>query len=65
MSSTGFIGLGNMGHPMATRLRNAGHELLVGHEPDDLMLRVPAARERGRAARDRRELDEGSTVHQK
>lgn len=29
MSSTGFIGLGNMGHPMATRLRNAKPELIV------------------------------------
>jgi len=29
MSSTGFIELGNMGHPMANRLRNAKHELIV------------------------------------
>lgn len=29
MSRIGFIGLGNMGHPMATRLRAAGHELVV------------------------------------
>ena len=29
MSTTGFIGLGNMGHPMATRLRNAKSELIV------------------------------------
>lgn len=29
MSSIGFIGLGNMGHPMASRLRDAGHGLIV------------------------------------
>jgi 3-hydroxyisobutyrate dehydrogenase-like beta-hydroxyacid dehydrogenase len=29
MSRIGFIGLGNMGHPMATRLRNAKLDLLV------------------------------------
>ena len=29
MSCVGFIGLGNMGHPMATRLRNANYELVV------------------------------------
>ena len=29
MSKIGFIGLGNMGHPMAARLRGAGHALIV------------------------------------
>ena len=29
MASIGFIGLGNMGHPMASRLRDAGHGLIV------------------------------------
>lgn len=29
MASIGFIGLGNMGHPMAGRLRDAGHALIV------------------------------------
>lgn len=29
MANIGFIGLGNMGHPMAGRLRNAGHQLIV------------------------------------
>ena len=29
MSCVGFMGLGNMGHPMATRLRNADYELVV------------------------------------
>ncbi|MES2480776.1 MAG: NAD(P)-dependent oxidoreductase [Pseudomonadota bacterium] len=29
MTTIGFVGLGNMGHPMATRLRDAGVELVV------------------------------------
>jgi 3-hydroxyisobutyrate dehydrogenase-like beta-hydroxyacid dehydrogenase len=29
MSTIGFIGLGNMGFPMAGRLAAAGHELIV------------------------------------
>jgi 3-hydroxyisobutyrate dehydrogenase-like beta-hydroxyacid dehydrogenase len=29
MATIGFIGLGNMGHPMASRLRDAGHDLIV------------------------------------
>ena len=29
MASIGFIGLGNMGYPMAMRLRAAGHQLSV------------------------------------
>jgi 3-hydroxyisobutyrate dehydrogenase-like beta-hydroxyacid dehydrogenase len=29
VASIGFIGLGNMGHPMASRLRDAGHGLVV------------------------------------
>ena len=29
MSTIGFIGLGNMGFPMASRLADAGHRLIV------------------------------------
>lgn len=49
MSSTGFIGLGNMGHPMATRLRNAKHELIVQDVRRDHALRF-AGSEAGVAA---------------
>jgi len=48
-----------------TPFGDAGRELFFRQEPDDLMLRVPAARERGRAAADGGQLDEGSAVHQK
>lgn len=33
----GFVGIGNMGAPMATRLLEAGHELVVFDAYDDAL----------------------------
>ena len=38
----GFIGLGNMGGPMATRLINAGHSLVVCDRDDAAVARLTA-----------------------
>jgi 3-hydroxyisobutyrate dehydrogenase len=39
MSTIGFIGLGNMGYPMAGRLADAGHHLIVADRDQDLVKR--------------------------
>ena len=44
---------------------NARHELVVGHEANQLVLGVAAAGERRAGAGDGRQLDEGPSVHQK
>src|ERR1044072_3652395 len=36
----GFIGLGNMGYPMARRLVEAGHKLIVYHTSGQMMSRL-------------------------
>src|SRR5262249_53203286 len=48
-----------------TRLRfgDAGREILVRHEANQLVLGAPAARERDARAGDRRKLDEVPTLH--
>lgn len=45
MSTIGFIGLGNMGFPMAGRLADAGHRLLVKDRDHDLVQRFATAYE--------------------
>lgn len=45
MSTVGFIGLGNMGFPMAGRLADAGHRLLVTDRDRDLVQRFATAHE--------------------
>lgn len=45
----GFVGLGNMGGPMAARLASAGHALLL-HDADEGRARAAAARTHGAVA---------------
>jgi len=61
MSTIGFIGLGNMGHPMATRLRNAKHELIVQDARREHALRF-AGNEAGVAATPKELADRAEIV---
>ena len=61
MSTIGFIGLGNMGHPMATRLRNAKHELVVQDARREHALRF-AGSEAGVAATPKELADRAEIV---
>ncbi|UFN49784.1 3-hydroxyisobutyrate dehydrogenase [Roseomonas sp. OT10] len=50
MARIGFVGLGNMGGPMARNLLRAGHELAVFDLSAEAMAHVPGARQTGSAA---------------
>ena len=45
--------------------RQARDDVLVGHEPDERVLGIAAAGQRGGGAADGGELDEGAAIHQK
>ena len=44
-------------------LRDAGDQVFLRHEANELIFRIAAARERGAGAGDRRELDEVAPFH--
>jgi 3-hydroxyisobutyrate dehydrogenase len=62
MSTIGFIGLGNMGFPMASRLANAGHRLIVSDRDQDAVQRFHSEHPGATAATDSSVWQEADVV---